>query len=110
LVQNYFEKELNCNISLLPINNSSDREIDHRYGHKNHPDYIKMYENLNQKPKDFQLIHRSLNLIKRQMCKDCVTSGIRPKHPSKPFVEGNEKPQQNFPCKGCYLAEPERYR
>lgn len=108
-VKLHFTTILHCNFSLLPVP-LQDREIDHRYGHKNHPDYIELYNSNEQKNEHFQLIHRSLNLQKREMCKQCVETENRPAHPELGFVEGDEKHSKNFPCNGCYLAEPERYR
>jgi hypothetical protein len=99
-----------CNLSLMPVSHKNDKEVDHRYGYKEHPTYIKLYKKEEQKAEDFQLLHRALNLQKRQMCKTCVETKIRPSHPEKDFVEGSEKLQGDHPCRGCFLAEPERYR
>jgi hypothetical protein len=104
-----FESDRFCNLSLVPIP-QEDREIDHRYGFKNHPDYVEMYSTSNQGVEGFQLLHRSLNLLKRQMCNRCVETGERPRHPNRGFAEGNEKLAARFPCSGCYLAEPEKFR
>jgi len=98
-----------CNLSMMPIP-SIDRNVDHRFGHKNHPTYIARYDIRNQQIADFQLIHRSLNLIKREMCKKCVETSERPAHPEIGFVEGDMQLAGDEPCRGCYLAEPERYR
>jgi len=108
-VRSAFENVVECNLSLLPIP-QPDREIDHRYGHKTHPDYVELYKTENQTSEHFQLIHRVLNLQKRQMCVECVATQIRPAHPTLGFAEGSEKMLSRFPCKGCYLAEPERFR
>jgi hypothetical protein len=108
-VKLHFTTVLHCNFSLLPIP-PQDREIDHRYGHKNHPDYIEIYKSKEQKKEHFQLIHRSLNLQKREMCKQCVETNRRPEHPELGFVQGDASHSDRFPCSGCYLAEPERYR
>jgi hypothetical protein len=86
------------------------REIDHRYGNKTHPDYVAMYSAVDQDPKNFQLIFSVLNSAKRQICKVCCETKIRPAHPTLGFVEGDQTHAESFPCKGCYLAEPERYR
>ena len=104
-----FEKVNTCNLSCLPIP-KPDREVDHRYGNKKHPDYVSLYDLKNQRVQDFQLIHRVLNLQKRQMCVACVETGIRPTHPTLGFAEGNARHPARFPCRGCYLAEPERFR
>lgn len=108
-IKNKFNGNEVCNISLMPAT-GSNRELDHRFGNKNHPDYVEKYKKENQTENDFQIIHRALNMLKRQICKQCVDSGVRPAHPIKGFVEGNEKLANNFPCRGCYLAEPEKYR
>jgi hypothetical protein len=108
-VKKHFEGENLCSISLLPIPKTI-REIDHRYGNKTHPDYVAMYGALDQDPKNFQLIFSVLNSAKRQICKTCCETKIRPAHPTLGFVEGDKKHADRFPCKGCYLAEPERYR
>ena len=108
-VKKHFEIQNVCSVSLLPIPQPL-REIDHRYGNKTHPDYVALYGAVDQDPKDFQLIFSVLNSAKRQMCKVCCESKIRPAHPTLGFVEGDETHADRFPCTGCYLAEPERYR
>ena len=108
-VKKHFAGENLCSISLLPIPKTV-REIDHRYGNKTHPDYVAMYGAVDQDPKNFQVIFSVLNSAKRQICKTCCETKIRPAHPTLGFVEGDKKHADRFPCKGCYLAEPERYR
>ena len=108
-VRKVFEEQPYCNISMLPVPRQ-DREIDHRYGNKNHPDYVYLYAPENQDSKDFQLVHRVLNLQKRQLCVTCVDTKVRPAHPTLGYATGNENVADRFPCSGCYLAEPERYR
>jgi hypothetical protein len=108
-IRNHFESKTVCNLSQLPIP-KPDREIDHRYGNKNHPDYVSLYSKDNQLPEHFQLIHRVLNLQKRQMCVKCVEEEVRPAHPELGFVEGDSSHAKREPCRGCFLAEPERYR
>ena len=108
-VKKHFENQNLCAISLLPIPQAL-REIDHRFGNKTHPDYVATYGAADQDPKDFQLIFSVLNSAKRQMCKVCCESKARPAHPTLGFVEGDQRHADRFPCKGCYLAEPERYR
>ena len=95
--------------SQLPIPKGR-KEIDHRFGNKDHPDYINLYKRENQKPEYFQVVFDVINSIKRQQCNECRSSGIRPSHPVHGFVEGDETHAERFPCKGCYLAEPERYQ
>ena len=108
-VRNHFERVTHCNLSMLPVP-KPDREVDHRYGNKDHPDYIDLYRPENQTSDDFQLIHRVLNLQNRQLCSKCVEDENRPAHPTLGFVEGDSSHADSFPCRGCYLAEPERYR
>jgi hypothetical protein len=98
-----------CNLSLLPVPENL-REIDHRYGNKTHPDYVELYKTANQRPEDFQIIYSVLNSAKRQICKVCCETQTRPRHPTYGFIEGGPDHTRKHPCKGCYLAEPERYR
>jgi hypothetical protein len=104
-----FEVESCCNLSQLRIP-QPDIEIDHRYGYKDHPDYVSCYSAANQEKEHFQLIHRVLNLQKRQMCAECVSTRTRPPHPTLGYAEGGADLPDRFPCRGCFLAEPERYR
>jgi len=108
-VRDVFQYEKYCNISMLPVP-LPDREVDHRFGNKDHPDYVKLYSRANQQVEDFQLVHRVLNLQKRQMCVKCVEEESRPAHPTLGYAEGDSSLAKRFPCKGCYLAEPERFR
>lgn len=108
-IRSEFNSVRYCNISLLPVP-KPDREIDHRYGNKKHPDYIELYKPENQTVADFQLIHRVLNLQKRQMCVVCVETGIRPPHPTLGYAEGDDQTPKSIPCSGCFLAQPERFR
>lgn len=101
--------QYNCNLSMMPVP-KTDREVDHRFGFKEHPDYVELYSRGNQRVQDFQLIHRVLNLQKRQMCVTCVETKERPPHPTLGFAEGDRTLAARFPCRGCYLAEPERFR
>jgi len=108
-IKRYFENQNLCSISLLPIPEPL-REIDHRYGNKTHPDYVSLYGAEDQNPEHFQLIFSVLNSVKRQKCKVCCETKIRPAHPTLGFVEGDQSHSERLPCAGCYLAEPERYR
>ena len=86
------------------------REIDHRYGNKEHPDYVELSKLENQRPEHVQLVFSVINSAERQMCVACCKSGVRPAHPILGFVEGDAAHAEHMPCTGCYLAEPERYR
>ncbi len=108
-IKEYFNKIKICNISLLPLN-VNNRELDHRWGVKEHKKYSYLQNLEDQKIEDFQLIHKNLNLIKREICKKCRNSKKRPAHPEKSFVVGNEKLDDINVCEGCYLAQPEKYR
>jgi hypothetical protein len=105
------EKELknikHCNISRLP---ASNLEIDHRCGYKNHPKYAHVSSLKQQSMSDFQVITRELNLKKREICKSCIQTKVRYKHPDKEFPVGNEILDNINVCDGCYLAYPEQYR
>lgn len=98
-----------CNFSLLPVP-IQDREVDHRFGYKEHPKYLSINELSNQKIEHFQLLHHAQNVQKRQMCKVCIDTKIRPPHPEKGFVIGDSKLDDRHVCHGCYLAQPELYR
>jgi hypothetical protein len=108
-IKKHFNKINICNISLLPLN-ANNGELDHRWGFKEHKKYSYLQNLEYQTVDDFQLIHKSLNLIKREICKKCRNRGIRPDHPEKSFVVGTEKLDDVNVCEGCYLAQPERYR
>jgi hypothetical protein len=97
-----------CNISMMPF--SDDLEVDHRWGYKDHPKYNHINDTSKQRVEDFQPLCRSLNLKKRQMCKVCIETKIRPKHPQKEFVVGNEILDDEIVCGGCPWAQPELYR
>jgi hypothetical protein len=97
------------NFSLMPIPDGQ-REIDHRYGNKDHKDYVALYQLENQRPEYFQVTIKALNAVKRQMCNTCRATGVRPPHPELGYAEGDATHADKFPCKGCHLAEPERFR
>lgn len=98
-----------CNFSLLPVP-VKDREVDHRFGFKEHPKYAHINVIAKQKISDFQLLHHAQNVQKRQMCVECVASRKRPSHPEKEFAIGNQELNDVIVCDGCYLAQPELYR
>jgi len=108
-IKEYFRHIKICNFSLLPLNEGNS-EIDHRWGYKNHKKYNYIQDISLQKVSDFQVIHRSLNLIKREKCKKCRNTKIRPAHPEKEFIVGTKKLDDINVCDGCYLAQPEKYR
>jgi hypothetical protein len=108
-IKKHFSQSTHCNISTLPIRKGK-LEIDHRYGHYEHPTYRELYASGAQRVEDFQAVDAQQNLIKRAMCDTCIDTGIRPAHPELGFVEGGEGHTEHHPCRGCYLAEPERYR
>ena len=98
-----------CNISLLPVH-KEDMEIDHRWGYKEAEIHSGVLDVATQDISDFQLLHRSLNLLKREACKKCRETGCRYAHPTQGFAEGDETFSESVGCHGCYLAEPERFR
>ena len=102
-------RETYCNISMMPVA-EQDKEIDHRFGHKSHPKYVELYTAENQQTKDFQLLHRVHNQMKRQMCKECIDTRKRPPHPIKGYALGSSQLDDDLVCEGCYLANPEMYR
>ena len=57
---------------------SQDIEIDHRAGNKEHPEHAHASDPSQQQRSDFMPLCRSLNQIKRETCKKCVSSGSRP--------------------------------
>lgn len=99
-----------CNFSLVSFN-KDELEVDHRWGHKTHEKYNYINNIENQKIEDFQLIHRSINSKKRQVCKDCIKSKTRPDPPlGKQFVIGSSSLDEINVCNGCFYAQPELYR
>lgn len=108
-VKKSFENVDICNLSLLRIP-EAQRNIDHRYGNKTHPDYIRLYLPENQKAQDFQIMFSVLNNAKREVCKRCCESGERPPHPTLGYASGDKSHNERYPCEGCFLAEPEKFR
>lgn len=98
-----------CNFTLLPVH-SEDMEIDHRWGCKEAEAHAEVMDVATQDISDFQLIHRSVNLQKREACKKCRETGCRFAHPTQGWAEGDETFTETLGCRGCYLAEPERFR
>jgi hypothetical protein len=82
-----------CIVPLVQI----DKEIDHRWGRKDHPTYEYINDPAKQTIDDFQLLSHSHNQFKREQCKKCSESNIR--------YDGKEYTT----CAGCPLAQPELY-
>ena len=76
----------------------NDKEIDHRWGRKDDPQFIHIGDVSQQTVDDFQLLSHSHNQLKRQKCKECVETNVR--FDGKTYTT----------CKGCPLAQPELYR
>ena len=108
-IRHTIESQEVCNLSLLPIS-KADKEVDHRWGYKEHPRYQRLNDVKQQRTSDFQLLHRSMNLIKRERCKQCRATNLRHPHPYKDFIEGSKYFTKELGCHGCFLAQPERYR
>jgi hypothetical protein len=98
-----------CNISLLR-RSQNNRDIDHRFGNKLRPDYIALFAPGKRKSSNFQILLSQINNVKREYCRVCCETLRRPPHPILGYKEGNESHSQSFPCRGCFLAEPEKYR
>ena len=73
----------------------SDKEIDHRWGRKDHPTYEYINDPSKQTIDDFMLLSHSHNQFKREQCKKCTATNIR--------YDGKEYTT----CSGCPLAQPE---
>ena len=84
----------NCIVPLV----ENDKEIDHRWGRKDDPQFIHIADTANQSIDDFQLLSHSHNQFKREQCKKCVETNVR-----YDGVCYNT-------CIGCPLAQPELYR
>lgn len=86
-------------------------EIDHKCGQKNEERVSNIQT---QKEDDFQPTCKALNNIKRQKCKMCMKTGIRPCGCSIPgnilkYYAGNESLKESG-CVGCYYYDPVKYR
>ena len=75
----------------------SDKEIDHRWGRKDHPNYDYINDPAKQTIDDFMLLSHSHNQSKREFCKKCTATNVR--------FDG----KQYTTCAGCPLAQPELY-
>jgi len=82
---------------LIPLV-ENDKEIDHRWGRKDDPQFIHIGDVKNQSISDFQLLSHSHNQFKREQCKKCVETNQR--YDGKDYTT----------CLGCPLAQPELFR
>ena len=81
---------------IIPLT-QSDKEIDHRWGRKDHPNYDYINDPAKQTIDDFMLLSHSHNQCKRECCKKCTATNVR--------FDG----KQYTTCAGCPLAQPELY-
>lgn len=98
---------INCIVPLV----ESDKEIDHRWGRKDAPNYEYINDLSQQTLDDFQLLSHSHNQFKREQCIKCKNTNIRysPSH-NQEFKIGCKEWQYSVGCTGCPLAQPELYR
>lgn len=81
-------------------------EIDHKDGRKDN-----LTVDINQKDKDFQPLHKTVNVAKRDHCKKCIKSGNR----FNATQLGYKYPQWIGPqqykgsCIGCYWYDPYKF-
>ena len=84
-------------------------EVDHKDGRK---DNVRVMTTATQEEDDFQPTCKTLNDIKRQVCKQCVTTGQRFDATSiglsVPVVDGSLGYEGT--CKGCYYHDPIYFR
>ncbi len=88
---------------------TSQIEVDHKDGRK---DDVRAMTAATQEEEDFQPTCKTLNDIKRQVCKQCVSTGQRFDattigHPVA-VVDGSLEYQGT--CKGCYYHDPIYFR
>ena len=81
-------------------------EIDHRAGDKTHPAHISASQPASQVADDFMPLARGINHIKREACKKCVATGIRPELPP---LFAHKQQHEGEGCFGCFWFEPELY-
>jgi len=97
----------NC---IVPLT-KKDKEIDHRWGRRNHSNYEHISDVSAQTIDDFQLLSHSHNVFKRQQCVKCRETNIRYSPPNdKEYVIGCKFWEDAVGCLGCPLAQPELYR
>ena len=88
-----------------------DKEIDHRWGRKEHFKYEYLNDLDNQTINDFQLLSHSHNQFKREQCVKCKQTNLRFSPPNnQSFVVGCINWEDEVGCIGCPLAQPELYR
>lgn len=86
-------------------------EIDHKDGQKNNE---RVSNTDTQTLSDFQPLCKAANDIKRQICKNCILSGIRwdatqlEGFPISYYKGGKEL--KKYGCEGCYWFDPVEYR
>tara|TARA_R110002049_G_scaffold46543_1_gene135448 strand:- start:98 stop:679 length:582 start_codon:yes stop_codon:yes gene_type:complete len=95
-------KDLPCIIT----GSTANVEIDHRAGNKTHPLHIHTDDVDKQEVRDFMPLTRSINQIKREACKQCIATGVRPSLP--PMFKGRSM-DQGQGCYRCFWFEPESY-
>ncbi len=96
-------------LNIKGFSENTSIEIDHKDGQKND---LRLNDLAKQKLEDFQPVCRTINLIKRQKCKKCKTSNIRPLPPEGypyNYVFGTEKLNESG-CKGCFWYDPIEFR
>ena len=98
---------LDCIVPLV----DDDKEIDHRWGRKEHSNYEYLNDLDKQTIKDFQLLSHSHNQFKREQCVKCKQTNLRFSPPNnQSFVVGCINWEDEVGCIGCPLAQPEMYR
>ena len=101
--------DIHRRISSLPCIITGTRtqvEVDHRAGNKTHPAHSDALNPTTQSDAHFMPLCRVLNDIKREACKKCVSTGLRPELP--PFLGGGDMPTGEG-CQGCFWYEPEAF-
>lgn len=121
-IDNYIPKpirDLIKNQKCVISGTNSQVEVDHKIGAKKYQD-----------PQDprlkeesyYQPLCKALNNVKRENCKNCILSKVRPIHPSSPnelpYIYGNSelkvKDGEKFahnenPCNGCFWYNPKEF-
>lgn len=98
---------LDCIVPLV----ENDKEIDHRWGRKDHSKYEYINDITKQSIDDFQLLSHSHNQFKREQCVKCKETNVRFSPPfGKDYQIGTKEWDSVVGCEGCPLAQPELYR